>query len=117
MCDAKGNPSCDATGIRLSLWAGFVSKGRARAGPHLPLLGPPVGGLQEGLQVRSDRGTIVLSLKDQPIEDEQEGLGEGRLPVLSLTPLCPSPGHLDDLQPPSEGRPLPAWWGSCRGGL
>lgn len=38
----------------------------------------------------TDRGAVLLSLKDQPIVDKQEGLGEGSAScVLSLTHLCP----------------------------
>lgn len=46
-------------------------------GPHLPLLGPLVGRVQEGSQVCPDGGGIVLVLKDQPVVDEQKGLGGG----------------------------------------
>lgn len=47
-------------------------------GPHLPLLGPLVGRLQESSQVCPDCAAILLGLKDQPVVDEQEGLGEVR---------------------------------------
>lgn len=92
---------------RLSqFWAGL------RAGPHLPLLRPLVGCLQEGSQVCPDRGAALLSLKDQPIEDEQEGLGKGSAscpepdPSLSI-PV--QPGGLPGLlQPHSVGPSTPA---------
>jgi hypothetical protein len=77
------------TRTRLNPWL-RSGKGRDRVGlgPHLPLLGPLVGCLQEAAQVCPDRGAVLLCLQDQSVVGEQEGLGEGSGSCPELGPPC-----------------------------